>query len=374
MTAGRSRIESWNCIPRLFLLLGEDMSIDEIKYTTIEQQIEKLKSQNLIINNETNAKNRLEAFGYSNLIKSYREPYMFTIDGQKKFRSGITFEQLCSLYLLDKNLRNAVMAAMLDLEEHIKEAAADVIAQSFGVHQDEYLKYRHYQNKKKRKPQFSLPAILDKMKKAFNTDKDPIHHYRETHSIVPPWILFKSVYFSTIVNFIDLMKKDQQMMLVRKLYPFSDDTEITDSQIQLMVDTLFICLEYRNAAAHGGRIYNMKCQSKLRAFDDGSLTEEGFSQLLRLLSIMKNKSPYQHLHNVLENMLNKHCSLYPEDITYLSRILNVNITSHEFVWITDRSQKYHRNEHCSGIQNAKSIDIEKVKEMGYSPCKRCCID
>lgn len=28
---------------------------------------------------------------------------------------------------------------MLDLEEHVKEAVADVVARSFGVHQDQYL-------------------------------------------------------------------------------------------------------------------------------------------------------------------------------------------------------------------------------------------
>lgn len=54
-----------------------------------------------------------------------------------------------SLYLLDKNLRNAVIASMLDLEEHIKEAAADVVAKSFGTHPDKYLNYRNYANKRK---------------------------------------------------------------------------------------------------------------------------------------------------------------------------------------------------------------------------------
>ena len=108
--------------------------------------------------------------------------------------------------MLDKNLRNAVMAAMQDLEEHIKEATADVIASSFGTHQDEYLKFRNYRNKKKRQKRFSLPSILDTMARTLDTDKNPIAHYRNEHGIVPPWILFKSLYFSTIVNFIDLLK------------------------------------------------------------------------------------------------------------------------------------------------------------------------
>lgn len=108
------------------------MANDKIEYTTVEQQIEKLKQQNLIISDEEFAKDMLTLCGYSNLIKSYREPYVVITNGKKIYRSGVTFDQIYSLYSFDKNLRNAVMAAMLDLEEHIKEAAADTIAQSWS--------------------------------------------------------------------------------------------------------------------------------------------------------------------------------------------------------------------------------------------------
>ena len=97
--------------------------MDEINYTTPTEQIEKLRSQNMIILNEDFAKEQLQQCGYSNLIKSYRDPYTLVSNGRKIYRSGITFEQVLSLYTLDKNLRNAVMSAMLDLEEHIKAIA-----------------------------------------------------------------------------------------------------------------------------------------------------------------------------------------------------------------------------------------------------------
>ena len=168
--------------------------MDEINYTTPTEQIEKLRSQNMIILNEDFAKEQLQQCGYSNLIKSYRDPYTLVSNGRKIYRSGITFEQVLSLYTLDKNLRNAVMSAMLDLEEHIKEAAADVV----------------------------------------------------------------------------------------------------------------------------------------------------------------------------------HCNLFPEDITYLGQILNVNITISNNVWVTGRSKKYHRAKHCSGILNAKSIDVKAAETQGYTPCKKCC--
>ena len=90
----------------------------DIPFSSIDEQIKKLLSQNLIIDDIDYAKFKLELFGYSNLIKSYREPYVIKTDTSIQYRSGVTFEQIHSLYMLDKNLRNSVMSAMQDLEEH----------------------------------------------------------------------------------------------------------------------------------------------------------------------------------------------------------------------------------------------------------------
>lgn len=343
--------------------------MNEIQYASAEEQIAKLKSQNLIIANPVAAKQRLERYGYSNLIKSYRDPYVITTDKGKVFRSDITFEQICSLYTFDKNLRISVMAAMIDLEEHVKEVTADVIAQSFGVSQNDYLQYRNYQNKRKHKRRFSLTGILETLNSTLETDKEPIHHYMEKYGIVPPWILFKSVYFSTTVNFIDQLKKPQQTMLIKKLYSFEDSLS-EDEQIRLMMDTLFICLEYRNLAAHGGRIYNYKCRRELNFSNNSNL--EGFSLLLQLLHLLNYQMPYKYLYQTLNKQLNKHCNEFPQDVTYLSQILNVNISSHQVVWVTEKSNKYHIHRYCSGLKNAQEIALEKAQKLGFTPCKRCC--
>lgn len=120
--------------------------MDPISYTTVEQQLNKLTSQKLIIENISFARDALNTYGYSNLIKSYRDPYVITSDNKKVYRSDVTFDQIYSLYILDKNLRNAVMATMLDLEEYVKENAASVLAASFGTHQNDYLN-SHLPNK-----------------------------------------------------------------------------------------------------------------------------------------------------------------------------------------------------------------------------------
>ncbi len=52
---------------------------DIIRYSPIEHQVEKLKSQGLIMSDEDYVKALLSQCGYSNLIKSYRDPYIFLL-------------------------------------------------------------------------------------------------------------------------------------------------------------------------------------------------------------------------------------------------------------------------------------------------------
>lgn len=160
--------------------------------------------------------------------------------------------------------------------------------------------------------------------------------------------------------------------MVRHLYDINNLAISETVFPELMTDTLFICLEYRNLAAHGGRIYNYECKNKLRFIQNTNSNFHGFSLLLLLLSFFKYSSPFEILNNALTKELNRHCNLFPEDITYLGQILNVNITISNNVWVTGRSKKYHRDKHCSGILNAKSIDVKAAETQGYTPCKKCC--
>lgn len=348
---------------------------DIILYSTIEQQIEKLKSQNLIIEDENRARTVLKLYGYSNLIKGYREPYVIKSGDSITYRSGVSLDQIESLYLLDKHLRNSVMAAMLDLEENLKAACADVIASSFGTHQDDYLQFSNYRDKRRRRPQFELGSILNTMKHTIETsDKNPILHYRQEHGTIPPWILFKNVYFSTIINFINLFKTPEKNLLIHHLYNV-DKLPFTLEQLnRVMMNTLFICLEYRNLAAHGGRTYNHICESTIdyNVFSfDRNTSPHGFNLLLFLLSQFEYKDPFRILADSLTYEVNRHCQHFPEDVTYLGRILNVDIKSETVGFITQNSNKYHFNPHCSGIMNTTKVPVEKLKEQGYIPCKKC---
>lgn len=351
------------------------MSTHDIEYSTIDQQLKKLDSQGLIISDRDFAISQLRYYGYSNLIKSYREPYLISENGKNKYRSGVTFEQIASLYELDKNIRNTVMAAMQDLEEHFKELSADVIAHSFGTNQNDYLQFKNYQNKKKSIEKFRLGPILDSLREQLHSPKDPIHYYYNKYGIVPPWILFKSVFFSTMVNFIDHFKCPQQTELMHLFLDYENINLPEYNARLLMMDILFVAMEYRNKAAHGGRMYDFLPHNTIREREIWGPGHENFSpsytRLIALLECLRYKNPYRQLNNALANEINRHCNLFPQDVTYLGQLLNINIESHTIVHITQRSNKFHYNPTCSGIQNAAAVDLSYALENGYVPCKRC---
>ncbi len=163
--------------------------------------------------------------------------------------------------------------------------------------------------------------------------------------------------------------------MVKRLYNVNSLSLSMDSLRKLMMDTLYICIEYRNAAAHGGRIYNYTCKSTLRSNEIFGIQTQlpigGFSQLLFLLDLLEYTRPYEYLAHILESEVSTHCSAFPQDITYLGQVLNMNIVPKNIVYISEKSRKYHNNPHCSGIQNVKEISLEESEDLGYIPCKRC---
>ena len=64
--------------------------------------------------------------------------------------------------------------------------------------------------------------------------------------------------------------------------------------------------------------------------------------------------------------------MYPEDITYLGQILNINIIQRTPVWISAKSSKYHIDQHCCGIKKPIELELSDAQKQGFQPCKKCC--
>ena len=345
---------------------------DAYPYTTPEQQIQKLKGQKLTFSNEESAKRALKIWGHYNIINGYREPYLIREYGEKRYYPETTFEQILSLFLLDRGIREGVLSAMIDLEEHLRAVVADIIAEDFGTDHSVYLQDNNYRDKRVRNPQFHRNAILGKMRNtAEHSDTQPVKYYREHHGIVPPWILLKGIYFSTLVNFIRFFKAPQRVKLVRALYGNDVPDEKLDYYKDLLADTFSMCVEYRNCAAHGGRIYNYIPHSIIRSLADSELAR-GLPQLLHVLSLFGYDLPHKKLDSAINTALNNYCPMFPNDLELLEKAMGFHIYKENYVWLNPTTRKYHSIQHCSGNASSIRILLETAQKAGYVACKRCC--
>lgn len=341
-------------------------------YTTTEQQIQKLKLQLLSFENEKLAAQILQIYGYYNIINGYRDPYIIREYGAKKYCPDVTFEQIFALFILDHEIRDAVLLSMIDLEEHLRAVVADIIAEDFGSDYTKYLEKNNYRDRFVSNPKFRRNKILDGMRKtAESSTTQPIKYYREQHGIVPPWILLKGINFGTLVNFIRFFKSKQRNKLIKIIYSDDVTDENMDTYKDLLSDTLFTCLEYRNLAAHGGRIYNYIPSCNIRIFTNSGL-KKGLPQFTTALSQIKYRQPYNRINAAITQALNIYCPKYPNDLERLEKAIGFSISQEQYVWVNTKTRKMHSTPHCSGSNNCIQLPYREALNQNYIPCQRCC--
>lgn len=312
---------------------------DSQKFTTIDAQIEILKSRHLSFDDIGTDKQLLDIYGYYNIINGYKEPYVYILDKKEFYKDGVTFEQIYSLFCLDHAIRNQIMLTMLDLEEHLRAVTSYVIGEAFGSNQSDYLKFSNYQNRAV-SARFSLSKILNILNNAALTDKNPIKHHRETYGNVPPWVLFKGIYMGTLVNFIRLQKPAQKEAIINRFYK-PPGNEVDKNLKDLFMDTLFMCYEYRNLAAHGGRVYNHIPRAKIRITPDSKESLEkiitNFSLLQKthslgtlvcVFDLFAKKTYRDNLRQIIQGEIVRHCEKYPADMDYLMESTGISNIAH----------------------------------------------
>lgn len=341
------------------------------EYTSPEQQIKKLKQQNLSFIDEKFAIEKLKTYGYYNIINGYRDPYITRDYSGKQYTPGITFEQIFSLFALDHALRDSVLLSMIDLEEHLRAVVSDIIAEDFGSDHNLYLNKQNYRDKYVSNPRFRRNNILNGINKIANTtDKQPVKYYRENHNIIPPWILFKAVPFGSLVNLIRFFKSEQRNKLVRTLYRDRVNSNNLEIYKDILSDSLYLCLEYRNLAAHGGRIYNYIPAYNVRFCDDQNI-HKGLPNLLSVLHLFQYQQPFKALDNRILQALSEYCNLYPNDLSRIEQATGFHIKMERHVWVNKKTLIYHKEPHCSGANKCIEMPYDQAIALGFSPCKRC---
>jgi len=283
------------------------------EFKNLDEQIEILRRKGLTIKDEKYAKDILLRENYFFLM-GYRHLFIdnsreVKVEGykEKTFLPGTRFEELYSLFLFDRSLRNIVFKYLLVIENNFKSVTSYVLSRKYGYKEKEYLRPENFTNKPEQQRQVN--DLISKMKRQIRIN-GPQHsatqHYSYNYGYIPLWILVKVLSFGIVSELFQILKEEDKRE-VSQAY----NVEIDD-----LLNYLPILANYRNLCAHEDILFENKTSKpindtiyhrllKLPKQDDEFIC--GKNDLFALVIILKqllSKEDFKNFILELENVLN----------------------------------------------------------------------
>ncbi len=278
------------------------------QFKNLEEQIEILKYKGMTISDEDYAKKILLRENYF-FISGYRYPFMRSTS-DKHFLDGVTFEEMYSLFLFDRAIRNVFFKYLLVIENNLKSIFSYQLSKKYGYKEKYYLRAKNFTNEKSKQKQVN--DLIKKMKRQIRINgaqHTATAHYISNYGYVPLWILVKVLSFGIVGELFSIMKYDDQVSICK----------IYDIPVDEFSSYLPILSNYRNLCAHEDILYENRTQKKIKGTfyhellgitknEEGEYVN-GTNDLFALLIIMKRMLSYDEfkdmcleLENRIENL------------------------------------------------------------------------
>lgn len=225
------------------------------KASTIDEQIERLRSRGMVITDETTARELLLDLGYYRLgfywfpmEKSYPQRDNRT----HLFKDGSTFDESVRLYEFDKALRHLLAVYLEDIEVSLRTKVIYLVS-----------------NKYKDNPSWFvdndvvLSPMITTLEKKYKTDivkNDVIAQHVKNHpedKYAPAWKTLEYLSFGDLIRLIDNLKCEELRRQIHLCYGLTDDMSFPNY--------IEVIREMRNNCAHGHPLFDLKLRKSLRA-------------------------------------------------------------------------------------------------------------
>lgn len=260
-------------------------------FFTYDEQLDNLKKNGLIIDDEQKAYEWLKKEGYYNLIKGYSR--FFKIN--HGYYKNTKFDEICYLYRFDKNLNAIIYKYTSKIENNIKAILAHVFSEKYGEDHNKYLNKMNFTNDVK-KENFVVDLIekcLETISDGNNTNKKRfkpyIKHYITKYGYVPFWVLVRALTFGNVSIFFSLLINADKDKI-------ANEYKLSSPEFENMLEMLVL---FRNIVAHGEMLFctkldKLRLNSKMKIFNNMSIPRNkigdplyGRRDFLSLIIILK---------------------------------------------------------------------------------------
>ena len=222
------------------------------QFKNLEEQIEILKYKGMQIPNEEEAKKVLLRENYF-FLNGYRYPFLKSLT-EKKFIEGTTFEELYSLFLFDRSIRNVFFKNLLVIENNLKSIFSYQLSKKYGYKEKDYLRPKNFTQDRSKSKQVN--DLLRKMKRQIRVNgsqHSATAHYITNYGYIPLWILVKVLSFGIVGELFSILKYEDQKNICN-LYHIEVET------FQLYLPILS---NYRNLYNNENILFENKTQKEI---------------------------------------------------------------------------------------------------------------
>ena len=273
-------------------------------FITIDEQVNKLRSRGLIV--ADSAKYILMRESYYAIINGYKEPFIDReLSGRAnddRYTAGSTFEDIYSLFIFDRKLRNLTFEYLIQAEAALKTAVIYVFSEHHRndnafLNKDNFCIKKEYYNPNKY--DYELKKLIDLMKDKVEEGKtDYIKYYRKHHDCIPLWVISNNMTFGNIIHFFELMKTQERTevakMVTEAVGRLGDKCSKYFGEVQIR-KTSETLNKFRNACAHDERLYSMRVGK----------TPVSYFQMIWLLKHYLTATEFNAFIDKLQNLLNQ---------------------------------------------------------------------
>lgn len=232
-------------------------------YLSYDKQLKRLRDKNVIITDDEYVIKILRTYSYYTLLNGYKDLFDMHFDKSKRmevFTNEVEFNKLHHLYVLDTNLNSILFKYILQIERSLKTKVAHSVAKNYGVHQNQYLDFRHYSSHGDLDRKREINNLSNQLKKhKRNASAD---HYRSNHNHIPPWISVNVFYFGSVINWYKILNSSLKNEIAFEFLGYFDKLTNED-RLTLLSDSLSLLQSYRNNMAHGNRTFESTIDTEL---------------------------------------------------------------------------------------------------------------
>lgn len=261
-------------------------------YKSNEELLDYIISKGVIVNDRQDAINKFQRYTYYSIINTYKE--VFKKDN--KYINGVTFDEIYSLYVFDKNLRSIFLKYALEIEIIVKSLISNTISEKYGIENSlseiicfdsnadvELIKYLVFDiNEESRKNYGKHPAIT---------------HYIKNYGFIPPFVMTKIMTLGQISRYYGLLKQEDRQA-ISKYFKISD---------KLLKQILVNLTLVRNICAHNDRLYTFhsKFLISYKLIDKTYKVNEKSTNLYMLINSMKYLLDNKNYNNFVDQINNE---------------------------------------------------------------------